>query len=122
MTMKRDIELIKKILLKIEEHNSTSPIQNLKIKDYSQELISYQIYLLNQAGLINAEIIRVGANEIAEAEILEMTWNGHEFLDAARNDNIWNKFKTKVLENGGSIPFSIARELLISISKNEFGL
>lgn len=120
--MKRDLELIKKILLKVEEHDSTSVMQNLNIEDYDQEFVNYQIYLLHQAGLVNAKFVRVGANEIADAEIHEMTWNGHEFLDAARNENIWNKFKTKVLEKGGSIPFSVARELLISISKNEFGL
>lgn len=110
--MKRDLELIKKILLKVEEHDSTSVIQNLQIEDYGQEFINYQIYLLHQASLVKAKFIRVGANEIADAEILEMTLNGHEFLDAARNETIWKKTKELIKEHGGSVPFEVLQSIL----------
>ena len=87
--MKRDLDLIKEILLEID----TSPIMNLSIKGYDQVLVDYHIHLLDQAGLIDAEIARVGANEIYDPIILEITWNGHEFLDAARNETVWRKGK-----------------------------
>lgn len=114
--MKRDLELIKKILLKVEEHDSTSVIQKLSIEDHDQELINYQIHLMDQANLVNAEIIRVGANEIADAEILEMTWNGHEFLDAAKNETIWKKTKELIKEHGGSVPFEVLQSLLKQVA------
>ena len=89
--MKRDLDLIKEILLEIEKKDDTSPIMNLSIKGYDQVLVDY--HLLDQAGLIDAEIARVGANEIYDPIILEITWNGHEFLDAARNETVWRKGK-----------------------------
>lgn len=114
--MKRDFELIKQILLKIEDRETTSPILDLEIDGYDQNLVNYQIYLLDQADLIQAEIVRVGANEIHDPVIYEMTWNGHEFLDAARNETIWNKTKDLIKEHGGSVPFEVLQSLLKQVA------
>jgi hypothetical protein len=44
--------------------------------------------------------------------ILRLTWQGHDFLDAARNDTIWSKAKEKFLKPGISWTFSIVFDFL----------
>ena len=34
-----------------------------------------------------------------------LTWQGHEFLDAARNEDRWNQAKKTISEKGGSLTF-----------------
>ena len=48
--MKRDMELCRKILFKIEEDTSGHPIPDLKIEGYSAEDINYNCKLLYQEG------------------------------------------------------------------------
>ena len=114
--MKRDLDLIKAILLEIEKKDDTSPISNLSVEGYDQKSIDYNIHLLNQAGLIKANIARVGANEIYDPIILEMTWSGHEFLDSARNETVWNKGKELIKQHGGSVPFEVLKSVLNQVA------
>ena len=114
--MKRDLDLIKEILFEIEKKDDTSPIINLSIEGYDQKLVDYNIHLLNQAGLIEASITRVGANEIYEPIIFEMTWSGHEFLDAARNETVWIKGKELIKQHGGSVPFEVLKSVLNQVA------
>lgn len=114
--MKRDLDLIKIILLEIEKKDDTSPITSLSIIEYDQKLVDYNIHLLNQAGLIKANITRVGANEIYDPIILEMTWSGHEFLDSARNETVWKKSKELIKQHGGSVPFEVLKSVLNQVA------
>ena len=50
--MKRDMELCRKILFKIEEDTSGRPISDLKIEGYSAEDINYNCKLLYQEGFV----------------------------------------------------------------------
>jgi hypothetical protein len=51
-----------------------------------------------------------------------LTWNGHVFLDLARNKNIWNKAKEIVIQNGGSIAMESLKALLLKLSMSALGL
>ncbi|MBV9852527.1 MAG: DUF2513 domain-containing protein [Armatimonadetes bacterium] len=54
--------------------------------------LAYHVKLLSQAGLIDVKHWQTGdGNEVWLPKTL--TWQGHEFLDAARNDTTWNKAK-----------------------------
>ena len=54
--MKRDMELVRKILLETEEA-SNNPIEwiALNIEGYDPEVISYHVKIMKEAGLIEAE-------------------------------------------------------------------
>jgi hypothetical protein len=93
--------------------------------------------LLREAGLIwsefkemqsvvtDAELAR-GASEYMgwhrNRDGYRLTWAGHEFYEAARNQTIYNRAKEVILEKGGSLPFVVLNELLISLVKNAVGL
>jgi hypothetical protein len=56
--------------------------------------------LLEQAGYIDA---LVAAHKRPYAfQIFALTWEGHEFLDAMRDDTVWKKAKENVIKPGAS--------------------
>ena len=113
--MKRDIDLIKEVLIQIE--TSKAPAKNIDVfvKEIEPEVISYHISLLYEAGFINAEDTSgFGTYRWIPTSL---TWQGHEFLDGIRNDTVWGKLKSKMKEHGGNMPFHVIKELVISYSK-----
>jgi len=98
--MTRDWELVREILVKLEEKNDTKGgLRPEEFQSHSREVVSYHIKLLIQAGLVEGKCSEaLGAPLYCFADSL--TWEGHTFLDNIRNDNVWNKVKT-VLKNKG---------------------
>ena len=100
--MKRDIDLLRRILLDLESGSSA-------LHDGSEDpqTLHYHIQLLHDAGLIVADELVPG-----QWWPERITWAGHEFLDLARNDISWNRAKSNVASKVGSAPFEIVQELL----------
>ncbi len=117
--MKRDLELVKKILLAIEAQEKPNP--KFSIAGYDEEVVSYHIKLLRDAGLIEALV-----NEMMDWKIRaipkRLTWEGHEWLDLARNDKVWTKAKKLVASKGLEIPFNILGLLLKELVKDLLNL
>jgi hypothetical protein len=51
-----------------------------------------------------------------------LTWQGHDFLEAARNDIIWAKAKAKVVEQGVGLSVELMKAVLLSYGKERLGL
>lgn len=118
--MKRDMDLIRAILLTIESHeHGFAP--KIEIPNYTQEQINYHAYLLKEAGLVQAIDITSMSSEGPEAMITRLTWAGHEFLDSARQNNIWNQAKDKINKIGGAT-LPIWTALLTELIKKQIGL
>ena len=118
--MKRDIDLARAILLALEECDSSTGFQNFEVQGATSEQVSYHVKLLYQAGLIDA--IDASAMNSFQWYPESLTWNGHEFLDASRDETIWNNAKKHILDNGGVIAFDVLKAVLIHLSKKSLGL
>ncbi len=46
-----------------------------------------------------------------------LTWDGHEFLELARNETRWNKAKDIMVNYVGGFVFDILKQLLITLAK-----
>tara|TARA_R110002049_G_scaffold130746_2_gene289167 strand:- start:12545 stop:12910 length:366 start_codon:yes stop_codon:yes gene_type:complete len=112
--MKRDFELIKKIMIEVEKQTTTAGIHDLQVDGYSLNEVSFNTYLMNESGLIKASFAKFGSGEYELTYLNRLTWKGHEFLDNARNDTVWKKTIGLVKEKGGSVSFSIFQNLLQS--------
>lgn len=85
------MSLVRKMLLEIEKQESGYAPKNFVIDSYTQEQIRYHAYIMMQGGLIEG-INRVDYNSTSPQAIpMNLTWAGHEFLEAARNDILWKK-------------------------------
>jgi hypothetical protein len=115
--MKRDIDLIKLLLREVEGEEPKPDLSS-----YSEPQILYHYELMEEAGLIVADLVRGGSGQVVGARIQRLTNLGHDFLDASRSDTVWAKFKQAVGKVGGSISIPVAVELMKQLVKTELGL
>jgi len=119
--MKRDLELVRKILLAIED-SSSGWAPDLKFEGYTDSQVGYHAYLLIDAGLAKGSDVSVMGSEGPEGMISNLTWAGHEFAEAARDETRWKKAVGLVAEKGGSVTLDVMKELLVSLMKSTFNL
>jgi len=120
--MKRDMDLVRKILLwaEIQEHGYVEG--NPSIDGYSEEEIGYHVYLMYQANLVIAADTSAKGDKSPNAILIGLSWLGHEFLDAAKDDTIWSKAKKTVLKTTTGITFDVLLEWLKAEVKRKIGL
>ena len=111
--MKRDLDLIKKILIQVEALDK--PAVNVPVEDVPQIVVNEHVYLCKQAGLLEAEIQRDSEGAAVICLMERLTWNGHEFLQLARNEALWTKAKSILAKK--AITFSF--EMLVEVLKQE---
>lgn len=114
--MTRDMDLVRLILIEIEKHPHVSTRMNLSIDGFSEDAVSYHVKILSQAGLIEATQMSNAPKDSIWIPI-SLTWEGHEFLDAAKDDTRWNKAKSIVKEKGGTMAFEVIKSVLIELAK-----
>jgi Hypothetical protein (DUF2513) len=123
--MQRDMELIRKIMLAVEEHEHAFMEGEPHIEGYSNEQISYHSYLIGDAGLAAVTDITYRGARSPMGQISHLTWQGHEFLDAARDDTVWNKTRERLGATGKTlltVPLSVLMAVLIDEIKRHLGL
>lgn len=104
--MKRDWELVRKILIAVEEiQGQDQQVDGSSIPGYDSPQVSYHIYLLKEAGLLEATCSSY-LNEPRACFAFELTWEGHEFLDQIRSKTIWNKTVGMLREKGLDLSFA----------------
>lgn len=113
--MKRDMELIRKILFKIEAEYVSTALTNLTIDGYDFNDIAYQCKLLYDAGLIDQYKARYGDNTIYLFTVGALTWEGHDFLDKIRQDIIWNKTKETITKKGLPMIIDVIKDVATGI-------
>jgi hypothetical protein len=84
--MKRDMNLVRAILLKVEACCSPDGLEEeIEIGGYVQNEVFYHIKLLHEAGYLDAR--DVSGMEEGEAFCWwpgNLTWDGHDFLEAIK--------------------------------------
>ncbi|MCB8987560.1 MAG: DUF2513 domain-containing protein [Ardenticatenaceae bacterium] len=119
--MKRDMDIIRAILLQVNNHEKAT-VPEVKLEDFDTEQVAYHVNLLAEAGYITGVPSQSVLDDVPEWIEVRLTWDGHEFIDAARNETIWAKFKEVIVEKGGTVPFSLAVNILTAVTKQHFGL
>jgi hypothetical protein len=121
--MTRDIELVRKLLLYFEEKLDDRLEERVVIDGYDESAIAYHMILLYEAGLIEGEpSVSSTSKRIIRVYPMRLTWEGHEFLAAARNDTVWQKTKAKITSGAGDVPYALLKELLLQTARAYIGL
>jgi Hypothetical protein (DUF2513) len=129
--MKRDFDLVRKILILFEAREPSAPmIETVEIEGYTEPIIKYHFRLLYEAGFllgqpVHAHIVTpstVGHRNVHDTPVLidviaaELTWEGQEFLCKIKNEGIWNKIKETVKDKGGSVAFAVINQIATSLA------
>jgi len=121
--MKRDMEIIRKILMQLEEAPTHDVPVQLNIEGYRPEEINYNVGIAWKGGLIELYGKPISSlNSDTRYLPKSLTWEGHEFLDASRNENAWKRMLNTIKEKGGGLAFEIVKALLIQYVKEEFSI
>jgi DNA-binding MarR family transcriptional regulator len=123
--MQRDFNLIRNILFSVESAPAGGRTQSdeLEYDGYDPETIAEHIKLLSEQGLIHVGTSYNDPETGMRIFFIEgLTWNGHEFLDNARNDTIWKKAIAQAEEKGTSMSMVVLNGVLTKLAQKHLGL
>lgn len=109
--MQRNMDLVRKILLKLESSPDGWAPRDFGIQSFSPQEIGYHAHIMKQEGLIEAVDVTGFEGAGPEAMPSSLTWKGHEFLDLARDQARWNRAKSTIEKVGGA-PISVWLKVL----------
>jgi hypothetical protein len=89
--MTRDMELIRKIILEIQNRKDVRPV-TMSIDGYDEIEVARHLELLWQANLIEGEKSVPNQGPVI-IMVKDMTWAGHDFAAVIENDGVWSKMK-----------------------------
>lgn len=113
--MKRDMDLLRLLLLKLEALDEDG--QNIYFFDNSEEFgidgFTWEQIVYHFDLAVEARMVDQGGRGAMEGFMFRrLTWSGHDFVDAVRDDDIWKKTRQGATAAGG---FSV--ELLKDLAK-----
>lgn len=125
--MKFNPDCVRDILIHIEsfEYGSAHTIGEIRseLPSYSYEELDYHCLHLYDAGFIQANIRRLDLPQVSI--VFDLTYQGHQFLNEIRSDNVWNKTK-ETAKSIGSFSINtlstIATEVITSLAQKSLGL
>jgi hypothetical protein len=111
--MKRDMDLIRKLMLKLESLSGKHRLLGEDDKLFSDleatpAEIKYHLGLISQNGLIDG-----AAHPTGVVLVRGLTWKGHDFIDSVRSDDVWSKTQSAAEKFGGG-----TIDLIIEVAKS----
>jgi hypothetical protein len=116
--VKRDLEIIIEVLKQVEANEDSRRWIVAKSTNHSFDAVQYNVRLMNEDGLI--DVANTSSYEGESYMIKGLTWHGHDFLDAARNDLVVEKAKETAKSKGfdfKALSIDIAKNLLVETTK-----
>ncbi len=113
--MQRDMDLVRTILMRMENSSSAWAPQDFGIWAFSPAQIGYHVYIMMQEGLIEGnDVTGTASGGLRQAVATGLTWKGHEFLDLARDLQRWNRAKA-IIAKVGSAPIAVWMKVLTDL-------
>jgi len=121
--MKRDMDLIRKLLIFFSEKKTSGMVDNLEIEGYTDLEVGYNLILLYDAGMLMAEPEQTKTGRTIVVHPFDLTWSGHELLDKIRNETIWDMVKNNYKEKGlKSVSIDILKKMSDKYIREKLGL
>lgn len=112
--MKRDWHIIEVVLTHVEAGDIASyDTQKRYLRDgISEDDFVGHLEILNDAGILRGCSIQRGANgqySFCNVSHAFITMQGHDLLDAVRNDTVWGRIKAKAAQSGASLSWEFIK-------------
>lgn len=108
--MKRNMDLIRRIAMASEALENGQALRALP--DVPADVFSTHVLWMNQAGLVQARVYTDAKDAVTSATVTRLTWDGCEFMAAARDDTLWRKAMQTVLMPTASFTFGVLKDWL----------
>src|SRR5215211_6393314 len=97
--MKRDLDLVRQLLLQIEALPAGPPVQ-YRTSEIEDPVLLAHFELVIAAGLVNGKLARSQGARGDVISISGLTWEGHEWIEMVRSQAVWNATKSTLLARG----------------------
>lgn len=132
-SMKRNLDIVRSILLQVEKADSYITINDLFVardseKDckYTDSEIIYHVELLLAYGFIDGNLRRDMNGDIVDNCINGLTWDGADFLESMRDQRVWNRARDTIKKSVGSTTFEVVKQTCTLVAtqmiKNNLGI
>lgn len=121
--MKRDLDLCRDLMLAFEAMPVGRPVNML---DFGTEhdpvtVLEHIRLLIDDAHLLEGYSRPIPDNANGGMfQVRNITWAGHDFIDSARSEGVWNKTKAR-LKKAGSWTFSLLLDVLKDEAQRQLG-
>ena len=119
--MKRDLDLVRHILLQIEALPAGPPAQ-YRMSEIEDPLLLAHFELVVGSGLVNGKISRSQSSRGDVISISGLTWEGHEWIETVRSDGVWNETKATLRDDGGALTYELTKAVADRILRARLGL
>lgn len=119
--MKRDLDLVRQVLLQIEALPAGPPAQ-YRTSEIDDPVLLAHFELVIAAGLVNGKIARSQGARGDVISISGLTWEGHEWLEMVRSQALWNEIKSSLLDNGGALTFELTQAVASKLLRARLAL
>ena len=142
--MKRDLDMIRDILLIIEEyetyctaniilsglrkrgHNTQGDNQDdhNESRDtiHGKAIFRHHLEIMKEADLIDFDEISYYTGGYWAIHTMSLTWNGHEYLALVKDNGVWSKVKDKIGDKISSVSLKIVETVASNYVKGSLGL
>lgn len=117
--MKRDMDLVRKLLMKIEEvyepGSRKISVSKVMVDGYDAQTVVEHLMLMKEADLLQSIDAKTYVTGSTVVSIGNLTNKGYDTLEAFKNDTIWNKTKDVVKEKGLPIVIDVFKDIASSL-------
>ena len=117
--MKRDLDLVRAIILDIEARGTPLDLIDPRVEGFNELEVSYHVMLLEDAGLIRA--MDRSAIGIFRWSAGALTWRGHELAEYMHDEALWQAAKRDVLTAAGGLPLDAVQDRLRALVARRLG-
>ncbi len=117
--MPRDMDLIRQLMLRFEKNITSIPEGRTELE------VAYHVKQMIDAGLIDGQVIMAPSpgKRIPRSFVFgDITWRGHDFIEAIRNDTVWARTKEHFIQKSASWTLDLIVEFLKSHGRAALGL
>lgn len=123
ITMQRDMDFVRALLLRIEADPELNGSQEMvfdesDFPDHTQDELAYHVILLRDADFVKCGSV---TSDSPVPPISRLTWEGHEFCDNIKDAGIWAKTKERTKDLPG-IGLKVVAAIAEAFIKQHLGL
>ena len=117
--MKRDLDLVRQLMLQIEALPAVPPVQ-YRMGEVEDPVLLKHLEMLIAAELVNGKISHGSRGDVIT--ISGLTWEGHEWIEMVRSQAVWNQTKSELLDRGGAMTYELTKAVASKLLRARLGL
>lgn len=118
--MKRDMDLVRQIMLNVEDMPVGPPIQ-YRVGEVEDRVLLAHMEMLISAGLVAGKISHSLGARGDVIIISGLTWEGHEWIETVRSDDVWAQVK-EILADQGAMTYELTKAVAGQLLRRRLGL